>query len=314
MRTLLFLLSILICLASSYELARRHQARNFLILEANPLDLADTLLAQKRWREARYLADFVATRPELGELARAQSITLAAETALDFLPIQIQAFLQGVISGEANNTASLLGAVTLDLFVIGDVRDILVQGYKEFSEQNGDKIILALSATGLSLSLLPAFHWAPAIVKGMKRTDAFSESMIRTLNRLAHKAIKTGEFEPLAKVVTNFGRVIERLGLGPAKGAMQAIHSEADLAKLARAASFDANQSYAISTLGGQHGIQMLNYSGKNVSSIAQKIKYSSRLAKVAKKSFGVLPSGFVLMVLLLSMLSLIRYRPLRRQ
>lgn len=312
MRTLLFLVSLSIYLASTYELVRRYQAEHFLVLETSAIEKADSLLAQKRWQEAKYLASYLSTRPDLANTAHAHSIELAADTALDYLPLQTQSFLEGMISGEANNTASLLGAVSLDLFVVGDVRDIIVQGYKELTEQNGDKIILALSATGLSLSLLPEFHWVPSIMKGMKRSGALSKPFLETLGKAANTALESGNFKPLGKLVSHFGRVVEKLGIGPGRGAMRAVHSEADLAKLARAASLNPKQSYAISTLTGQRGLKMLDFSGKNVASIAQKIKHTSRLAKIAKKSFGALPTQLIVVLLLLSSAFMFIFRPFR--
>ncbi len=313
-RTFLFLLSFAICLVSAYELNRRYQANQFLLLEHDPISEAETLLAEKRWREARYLAEFIRQNPQLGDPVRAQSILLTAETALDYLPLQLKAFLDGAISGEVHNSASLLGAVSLDLFVIGDVRDILVQGYKQLSEQNGDKVILALSASGLSLALLPQFHWAPSVLKGMKRTNALSKPFSKLIKANARLALRTGDFRPLAKLITHFGRMIEKLGIGPSKGAMQAVHTEADLIKLSRAAALEPQQSYAIAALAGNRGVKRLAYSGKNVGQIAAKFKYTSRLAKVAKKSLGGIPITIVLVMLLLSLVSLLYYRPFLRR
>ena len=313
-RALLFSLSLAICLTSIFELNRRYQASQYLILESNPLKQAESLLTENRWQEAKYLAEFIRANPHLGDEVRAHSIILAADTALDYLPLQIKAFLGGAMSGEAYNSASLLGAVSLDLFVIGDVRDILVQGYKQLTEQNGDKVILALSASGLSLTLLPQFHWAPSILKGMKRTNTLSKPFSNLLKVNARIALRTGDFRPLAKLITHFGRMIEKLGIGPSKGAMQAVYTQADLMKLARAAALEPQQSYAIAALAGNRGIKRLEFSGKNVNKVAAKFKYASRLAKVAKKSFGSLPLILVLTIWLLSLVSLVYCRPFLRQ
>lgn len=286
-----------------------HESR-YLLLENEPLDQADSLLQQSRWQEAKYLADVVTVHPGLGDAARAGSIKLAANSALESLPINSQDFLKGAMSGEADNGSALLGALALDLFVIGDVRDLLVQGFKELSNQDGDKIILALSATGLSLALLPEFHWAPAIMKGLKRSDSFSQPFTKSLTKLARNSLKTGDFKPLAGVVSNFARASSTLGLAPIKGAMKAVHSPDDLKKLAGAASISPQDTYAIAQLSGQRGIKILNKSGDNVSKVIQKLKRSGRLLKIAKKSFGALPFAFILSMLVLSLITLIVLRP----
>lgn len=296
-RLLLFLLSLTICVASGYELSRRQQERHDLVLQTEPLNRADTLLLQKHWQEARMLAGIVREQPGLGDIQRARSIEMAAEAALDSFTLQAQAYFSGLISGEVTNSASLAGALTLDLFVIGDLRDLVVQGYKEAAYQQGDEVVMALSAAGLGLALLPELHWAPAILKGLKRAGALSGRFIKMLRKHARSALGSGDFKPLAGVVNDFGRAAEALGPGPVSGAMRAVENESDLATLARAAAFNPRQSYAVATLGGTRGLRMVDKNGRNIGSVARRLKVSSRLAKTASKSLGALSTSTVIVI-----------------
>lgn len=314
-RLFLILLSSFLVACSGYELHRRYQDAHFLVLETRPLNQADTLIVQQRWQEARYLARLVQAQPELGDRQRAQSIAMAAETAQASLLVQSEAFIQGALSGEANNRASLMGALLLDLFLIGDIRDLLVQGYKEIVYDEGDEVVIALSATGLSLTLLPGVHWAPAILKSFKRTGALSERFISILHKHAHTALETGDFQPLARVVTDFSRSVRAMGPVPASGVMHTVHTENDLAKLANAASLDPGRSYSLVALSGRRGLKQLNKDGRNIATVSRKLKLGSRLGKSAKKSLGSLPVSYVvtLFLLSLSLLAVTLFRKRRR-
>ncbi len=297
MRILFFISKLMLMLAllsvatvSLYELQRRHEASTQLVIETQPLTLADNLLAEKRWQEARLLSAHIIDTPELGDTERAKSIELAAISALDSLPIQTQAFLKGAISGEPDNGSGFLGALTLDLFVIGDVRDLVVQGWKEIKYDDGDKVILALSAAGLSMTLLPELHWAPSIMKGLKRTGSLSKPFTRVLTRLSKDALKTRNFRPLGKVLSDFGSATRHLGIGPIKGAMKAVNTEKDLSKLANAAAKSPRKTYALAHLTGNAGVKQVSKNGGNLLQVTKKIKILSRVGKISKKSLGVLP------------------------
>jgi hypothetical protein len=58
----------------------------------------------------------------------------------------------GVVKGEVYDSYSGLGAISADLCLIGDVRDLGIQGWRYFMDDQGfDKVILILSAAGIGL-------------------------------------------------------------------------------------------------------------------------------------------------------------------
>lgn len=58
-------------------------------------------------------------------------------------------FFEGFVTGEGSNTAAFVGAVSSDLTVIGDVRDIGEEGGKMIIGEDYSKLILGLSVIGL---------------------------------------------------------------------------------------------------------------------------------------------------------------------
>ena len=262
------------------------------MLSESPVIDAEHLLAAERWQEAKLLSEWIAANPQLASQAeQAQGIARQASAALDSLPQQARDVLEGAISGEPKNGAGFVGALALDLFVIGDIRDLIVQGWKEVRHDDGDAVILALSAVGLTLSLAPELHWAPSLLKGLKRTGALTQSFSKQLQRIARQAIKTRNFKPLATVVSEFSTVIKKLGMGPMKGAMKSVETEQQLTKLAAAAKSNPKHSYAVARLGGTRGLKALNKTASNLPQVANKIRLASKASKISLKAFGALPT-----------------------
>jgi len=58
-------------------------------------------------------------------------------------------FTKGAIFGEATSVPSLAGSIVSDFFVIGDVRDLGIEGWKFVNGKNYDRITLGLSLIGV---------------------------------------------------------------------------------------------------------------------------------------------------------------------
>ncbi|MDZ7840216.1 MAG: hypothetical protein U5R46_05270 [Gammaproteobacteria bacterium] len=273
------------------------------VLPVDPLREARALAVQQRWAEARLLADFVQDNPRLGDERAAAELSRQAEARLDSYWGQVRSFGRGAATGEPTDGASMLGSLSLDLFVIGDIRDLAVQGWKEMRYGEGDTVILALSAIGLTTTLAPQFDWAPALLKALKRTGALTTGFLRSLKNASRTALKTGRFDGIGSMVNDVGRTARNLGPGPLRGAMRSVDSADDLARLARASEIQPKGTYAIARLFGNGGVKRISRDGRNVGTLVAAMKTGSRLGKIAKKSVGTLPNSWLAILLALSAL-----------
>lgn len=278
---------------SAYELQLRAYDRKYPVQEA-PLARAQTLLGEERWEEARLLARFVKDHPAAGDAVEARKIAAGAFAGKRAAGGKVERFLHGAVTGEPEDIPSLLGSLSLDLFVVGDIRDLAVQGYKEWQYDDGDKLILGLSAVGLATSLTPVLDWAPAVMKGFKRSGALTPGFTKALGRTSADAMKTRKFGALADVAADFGKATKRLGPGPMKGAMKAVDSERSLKRLANAAAVNPAATYSVASLMGKRGIKLIRIDGKNIGKVAGHIKVGSRLVKSLRKTTRVVPDGWL--------------------
>ena len=224
----------LCCYSAGLEVTHRWQDN--LILPEDPIDSTKSLAAENRWAEVKMMTDLLAERPDLGDGEQVASLSGQADQELNSFWVQTKSFAQGAVTGEPTDLASMLGSLSLDLFVIGDIRDLAVQGWKQVYYGSGDTLILALSAIGLTTTLAPHLDWAPALMKALKRTGALTSRFMRSLTRTSSEAIKSGKYTKLSGVVTDLGKAAKGLGPGPLRGVMRSVDSAEDLTKVAKAA------------------------------------------------------------------------------
>lgn len=288
---LIFLIS-----AAGYELYGRHHAA-FMLEEG--LDIqAQKMLANNRPAEAQILANFVLSHPETGDPQGAKAIANESAFQLNSAKRKLRQFTKGAWSGEPDDTASFLGSLSLDLFVVGDIRDLVVQGWKQWRDDSGDEIVMALSAAGLATSLAPEIHWAPSMMKAFKRTGALSRPFIATLKTTGKQALKTRKFDALADIAGDFGMAGRKLGPGPFSSVMKNIDNATDLKKISKAARLDPNATYVIGARFGNKGVKQISKNGSNIGALAKKIRVLTRAAKISKKAFSALPDWVLVIII----------------
>jgi hypothetical protein len=88
-------------------------------------------------------------------------------------------FIKGAVKGEVYDTFSGLGAVSSDLCVYGDIRDLGIHSWRFLrSDENFDLTVMVLSGIGVILSTKPFIHGIDSLakntVKYLKRISSIS--------------------------------------------------------------------------------------------------------------------------------------------
>lgn len=116
----------------------------------------------------------------------------------------------GALTGTGNTAEALAGAVVADLFVFGDIRDLVVQGSKGLQGQEVDEVIVGLSAVGIALTAAPAFDLGTALLKFARRAGAMTEAFARQVASLARQAMGSRSVLPLAEVAEDTAKLGKR--------------------------------------------------------------------------------------------------------
>ena len=247
-------------------------------LAANDADLANSFVELARDRNLA-VSD---------ELARRVSDAVTEQSSTSHFA---KRFVTGLVTGNADDVASLSGTVAGDLFVFGDVRDVVRESKHLVMGEDADRLILGLAAAGLvvtaatyvtvggvapvraGLTLVKdarkvgrlgegLTQWAGRSARGIVDTPMLQHAVATgsvtrpaqtlTAIKAAFRAEKAGALVRLAKDV---GRVSEKAGIRAAQDTLRIAEGPKDVARAARLAAAKGGQTRAILKLLGRGGL-----------------------------------------------------------
>ena len=197
-------------------------------------------------------------------------------------------FATGLVTGNADDVASLSGTVAGDLFVFGDIRDVVREGKHLAMGEDTDRLVLGLATAGLAVTAATYVsvggvapiragltmvkdarkvgrlgegltQWAgrsarevvdaPALQQAVASGSVLRPSETVSAIKAAFRAEKAGALVRLAKDV---GRVGEAAGMRGAVDTLRIAEGPKDVARAARLAESSGGQTRAILKLLGR--------------------------------------------------------------
>lgn len=96
----------------------------------------------------------------------------------------------GIIKGDVYDSYSGLGALSADLCIVGDIRDLGIQSWKYLTDREDfDRLVLILSAAGLGLSSTPFINGCDSLAKNIIK---YLKKIPRVANRGVLKKFLSG--------------------------------------------------------------------------------------------------------------------------
>jgi len=167
-------------------------------------------------------------------------------------------FGEGFVTGTGESTAGLAGAVTSDLTVIGDLRDIALEGGRMLAGQEYSELILGLSVVGVGVTAATIATGGGGIVakagislvKAARRTGRLTSEFATTLTRLTTDAVNMPllrrtmsgvdltDLTRTQRVISDYGRNVRASRLLPVLSRMGEISNRVGPAETVRLMKF----------------------------------------------------------------------------
>jgi hypothetical protein len=259
-------------------------------LRNDPAVIADNIEAALAANDADLAGSFVELANEkdirLGEeLTKRVSDAVADENSSSHFA---KRFATGLVTGNADDAASLSGTVAGDLFVFGDLRDVVREGKHLAMGEETDRLILGLAAAGLvvtAATYVSLGGMAPAragltLVKDARKVGRLGERLTEWAGRSAREvvdgpmlqnavatgsvlrpgqtigairaAFRTEKAGALIRAAKDVGRVGEKAGIRAARDTLRVAENPKDLARAARLAESSGGKTRAILKLLGR--------------------------------------------------------------
>ena len=163
---------------------------------------AAQLLDQERFSEALLVVD-AGEEAVPAQKAQLEELRKRIEVERGQWMYKFQQFGQGALRGTGQSAEALGGAVVADLFVFGDVRDLVIQAGRKLRGEETDEVLVLLSAGGILLTVSPELDLGSALLKFARRmgvmTDEFAKGLTKTLKR----ALQSGSADEVAQVTND---------------------------------------------------------------------------------------------------------------
>lgn len=203
-------------------------------------------------------------------------------------------FATGLVTGSADDVASLSGTVAGDLFVIGDIRDVVREGKHLAMGEDTDRLVLGLATAGLAVTAvtyMSAGGAAPVragltLVKDARKVGRLGEGLAAWAGRSAREVVDTpmlqnavakgSVFRPgetvsaikaafrvekagaLVRLGKDVTRVAEKTGTRGAMDTLRIAEGPKDVTRAARLAEAQGSKTRAIMKLLGRGALLLI--------------------------------------------------------
>ena len=287
---------------------RAHEAASLLVAQDDPAELSDlqvnsvlrnskniTILTEQI--EAALAAHDTGLASSFVDLARSKGIPLPddllqrvdeAAREENTASHLARRFASGLVTGNADDVASLSGTVAGDLFVFGDVRDVVRESKHLVMGEDTDRLVLGLATAGLAVTAatyVTVGGVAPVragltLVKDARKVGRLGEGLTEWAGRSAREVVDTSMLQEavssaavtrptqtvsaisaafraekagaLVRLAKDVGRVGEKAGARGALDTLKIAEGPEDVARAARLADASGSKTRAILKLLGR--------------------------------------------------------------
>jgi hypothetical protein len=191
----------------------------------------------------------------------------------------------GAMTGGGDTLEAIGGAVAADFFVVGDIRDLVIQGSNATMGEETDPVIIALSAVGLVTTLAPQVDWVPSFLKTARRASMLTDRLADAFVGLA----KGRQWDRMQGALADVAKISEKASPGGAMRLMKHADDPDDIARIARFTERHPTGAFALH-MTGERGMEALRASktagkvGVNASGAIGEITSAERTIIAAAK------------------------------
>src|SRR5580692_1056143 len=205
----------------------------------------------------------------------------------------VRRFATGLVTGNADDAGSLSGTVAGDLFVFGDIRDVVRESKHLVMGEDTDRLVLGLATAGLAVTAatyvsvggVAPLRAGLTLVKDARKIGRLGEGLTEWAGRSAREVVDAPLLEnavatssvtrpgetvsairaafnaekagALVRLAKDVGRISERAGIRAAQDTLKIAEDPQDVARAARLAESRGGQTRAILKLFGR-GVLLL--------------------------------------------------------
>jgi hypothetical protein len=277
MRILIKIVAFIILLFSSFLLYDRFDMRAPIAFDAlyqiDPLPHTKALIAEEKLLDAQEYLSFFMQFNYMKEVKEANQLLKEIQEKRDSLGYKTQKILTGIALGRSDEIEGQISAGISDFFLLGDLRDLTIEGYHHLNHQEVDKTLVALSSIGLiasastmmSAGATSPFKGSISFLKIAKKSGNLPTWLNKSIIKEATIIKKSKNLKKLKTLFHNLYQLMTYAGI---RGGLKLLKHTKNSTTLKEAINF--------AKVYGKNSALLSNIAGKNL------IKYSKNVDKKA--------------------------------
>jgi len=215
-------LTLLLLMTLSLLLLEERQTFDIrTLVHIDPISHTEQLIKEKQYVDADEYLSYFMDYPYVKENPKSQELLQEIESKRNSYSYQADKFLEGIIQGKSDEDIGKASAIASDFLIIGDIRDLALQGEHYFNHEKVDKVVLALSSLGLiatastvySLGTTTPIKTSISILKYGKRVNKLPSWLSIKLVKQAKIAKETRSLEQIKTLFQPISKLYEKVGL-----------------------------------------------------------------------------------------------------
>jgi len=165
---------------SAVLLYQKHTYAYHTLVRVDPLPHTKTLIAQNNYVDAEEYLEYFMQFDYVSQVPEAQHLLTTVKTKRESLEYKSTKVFEGLSTGTSDELEGQVTAIGSDFLLIGDLRDLFIEGKHYFNDEKVDTVLLSLSTIGLAASASTLFTFG---------TGSVAKGSISVL-KLGHKSNK----------------------------------------------------------------------------------------------------------------------------
>lgn len=268
---------LLLVIASLLILEERKTFDYSTLVHIDPIPHTEELVVNKKYADAYEYLSFFMEEPYVKENPKAQQLLKLIQEKRSSYSYKAEKFFEGIVKGGSDEDIGRASAIASDFLVIGDVRDLSIQGVNYANDKKVDNLIVALSSLGLlatATTVYTAGATAPiktsiSVLKYGKRVNKIPHWLQTKIIKYSKLAQETKSLDKIKKLLQPISDMFNKVGLNQTLNLVKVSRNTKELIALAHFSS----------RFGKKSPILLLNTQNKA-------LKYSVIMPKVSNKSF----------------------------
>ncbi len=211
------------------------------LVHIDPIPHTEKLVVEKRYAEAEEYLSFFMEEPYVKENPKAKLLLKLIQEKRDSSEYKTEKFIEGVIKGESDEDIGRISAIASDFLVIGDIRDLSIQGANYASGKEVDNLIVALSSLGLIASattLYSAGATAPvktsiSVLKYGKKVNKIPHWLQEKIIEYTKIAKETKSLDKVNTLLQPISKMYKKIGLNQTQNILKVSKNSKELQALA---------------------------------------------------------------------------------